>query len=284
LIWVARVSLVIILALTFSSGAGICKDARADLEQSEETLAPTTPRLYLDVSATYASIPASSFAIGFRNSFSLANLTSLSAQSVALSLPVTVDVSDRLSIYAGLNTYASRSEGYSWSSMVVDSWSAGFQFVAYEQNGGHFPSVTVQSTYTQSISGVLSASGTGSVVEFGYALNEDETYGLLAGIKYANIVIDSAALKVGSSTIGYAGAYYQSPENWKLTGRLGLQAFEGANLGSLLQVKPFTLPIIRLDLDRMTDDDQIRFGMTAEIAWSPNPVVQLTVRTPITLR
>jgi hypothetical protein len=142
----------------------------------------------------------------------------------------------------------------------------------------------VQSTYTQSVSGIISASGTGSVVELGYALNEDETYGLLAGIKYANIMIESAALKVGSSTIGYAGAFYQWPENWKLTGRFGLQAFEGANLGSLLQVKPFTLPIVRLDLDRMTDDDQIRFGMTAEAAWAPNPVFQLTVRTPLTLR
>jgi hypothetical protein len=32
----------------------------------------------------------------------------------------------------------------------------------------------------------------------------------------------------------------------------------------------------------MTHDDQIRFGMTAEVAWSPNPVFQLTMRTPIT--
>lgn len=284
MIWFARFYPLIMLALTVSPEAGFCKDARADSEEGEAPSKPTVPRLYLDVSATYASIPASSFSIGFRNSFSLANLASLSAQSVALSLPVTVDVSDRLSVYAGLNTYASRSEGYSWSSMVADSWSVGFQYVAYEQNGGYVPSVTVQSTYTQSISGVISARGTGSIVELGYALNDDETYGLLAGIKYANIMVDSATLRVGSSTIAYAGAYYQWPENWKLTGRLGLQAFEGANLGSLLQVKPFTLPIVRLDLDRVTDNDQIRFGITAEVAWSPNPVFQLTVRTPITLR
>lgn len=164
MIWVARFYPLIILALTFSSGAGFCKDAGADSEESEETSASMTPRLYLDVTATYATIPASSFAIGFRNSFSLANLTSLSAQSIALSLPITVDVSDRLSIYAGLNTYASRSDGYAWSSMIVDSWSAGFQFVAYEQKGGYLPSVTVQSTFTQSISGVIGARGTARVM------------------------------------------------------------------------------------------------------------------------
>ncbi|MDB5617244.1 hypothetical protein [Tardiphaga sp.] len=279
----ARFYPIILLAVALASDSGFGKDADAE-RGDEETPAPSTPRLYVDVSTTYTAIPANSFAIGFRNSFSLANLNSLSAQSVAFSLPVTVDVSDRLSIYAGVNTYASRSEGYGWTSMVVDSWSAGFQAVAYEQKGGLFPSVTVQSTYTQSISGVISARGTASIVEFGYALNEDETKGLLAGVKYANIMIDSAVLNVGSSTIGYLGAYYQWPDNWKLTGRAGVQAFDGANLGSLLQVKPFTLPILRLDLDRMTDDDRVRFGLTAELAWAPKPTFQLTLRTPITLR
>jgi hypothetical protein len=202
---------------------------------------------------------------------------------MALSLPVTLDVSDRLSIYAGINSYASRSEGYAWTSMIVDSWSAGFQSVAFEQNGA-WPSVTVQSTFTHSIGGAVRAWGAASVVEFGYALNEDETQGLLAGIKHANVTIDSAILNVGSSTIGYLGGYHQWPNNWKLTGRLGVQAFEGANLGGALQIKTFTLPIVRLDLDRMTDDDTIRFGLTAEVAWAPNPTFQLTLRTPITLQ
>jgi hypothetical protein len=261
----------------------VLREALAGVEGDEETSATAAPRVYLDLSGTYTAIPANSFAIGLRNSFSLINLTSLSSQTAAFSLPVTIDISDRLSVYAGVNTYASRADGYAWTSMIVDSWSAGFQVVALEQKGA-LPSVTVQSTFTQSIGGIVSARGTANILEFGYALNEDETQGVLAGIKYANVMIDSAVLKVGTSTIGYLGGYHQWPDKWKLTGRMGIQAFEGASLGALVQIKPFTLPILRFDLDRLTDEDQIRFGITAEVAWAPNPTIQLTLRTPITLR
>ena len=269
------------LTCLLASNAGFGKEVNDELAENGETSAPTTPRLYLDVASTYFAIPANSFALGFRNTFILANLSSLSTQVVALSLPITVDVSDRLSLYAGLNTYTSRSDGYSWTTMIVDSWSAGFQVVAYEQNGGSLPSVTVQSTFTQSIGGLISARGIANIVEFDYALDQDATRGILAGIKYANVTIDSAILKVGSSTIGYLGAYYQSPDNWKLTGRVGVQSFDGADLGRLLQVQPFLLPIIRFDLDKMNDDDQVRFGLTAEVAWAPRPTIQFTLRTPI---
>jgi hypothetical protein len=190
----------------------------------------------------------------------LINLTSLSSQTAAFSLPVTIDISGRLSVYAGINMYASRTDGCAWTSMIVDSWSAGFQVAALEQNGA-LPSVTVQSTFTQSIGGIVSATGTANILEFGYAV-----------------------LKVGNSTIGYLGAYHQWPDKRKLTGRLGIQAFEGASLGALVQIKPSTLPILRFYLDRLTDEDQIRFGITAEVAWAPNPTIQLTLRTPITLR
>lgn len=277
----ARIYMIIFVLVAGVSDAGHGKNA-AEAEEAEDT-APAVPRVYVDMSSTYTAIPANSFAVGFRNSISMVNLTSLSSRAVALSVPVAIDLSDRLSVYAGINTYASQSDGYAWTSMIVDSWSAGLQAVVLEQNGA-VPSVTVQSTFTQSIGGVISARGTASVIEFGYALNEDETYGLMAGIKYANVMIDSTILNVGPSTIGYVGGYNQWPNNWKLTGRLGVQAFDGANLGSLLQTKPFTLPIIRFDLDRMTDDDQIRFGLTTEVAWAPQPTFQLTLRTPITLR
>lgn len=278
-----RVCLLTAIALTVICDASFAYDASPVSGEAEETVEPSRPRIYLGLSGTYTAIPANSFAIGFRSSFSLVNLTSLSSQTVALSLPITADVSDRLSIYAGVNAYASRSDGYAWTSMIVDSWSAGFQAIALEQKG-QFPSVTVQSTFTKSIGGIISAWGTANVVEFGYALDEDETRGILAGIKFANVVVDSEMLRVGSSTVSYLGGYYQWPNNWKLTGRFGVQAFEGASLGTLLQIKPFTLPIIRFDVDRMTDDDELRFGITGEVAWAPSPTFQLTLRKPITLR
>jgi len=38
---------------------------------------------------------------------------------------------------------------------------------------------------------------------------------------------------------------------------------------------------VRLDLDRMDDDDNRLFGITAQIAWAPKPAYQLTLRTPL---
>jgi hypothetical protein len=47
------------------------------------------------------------------------------------------------------------------------------------------------------------------------------------------------------------GDYYQWPNNWKFTGRVGVQYFGGAQLLNLATIQPFTQPIVRLDLDRM---------------------------------
>jgi hypothetical protein len=42
-----------------------------------------------------------------------------------------------------------------------------------------------------------------------------------------------------------------------------------------------TQPVARLDLDRMDDNDNRLFGVTAQISWVPKPSYQLTVRTPL---
>jgi hypothetical protein len=81
--------------------------------------------------------------------------------------------------------------------------------------------------------------------------------------------------------MGYVGGYYQWDNNWKLTGRLGVQSFGGAQLLNLTPFPAFTQPIVRFDLDRMDDDDNRLFGITAQIAWTPKPSYQLTLRTPL---
>jgi hypothetical protein len=45
--------------------------------------------------------------------------------------------------------------------------------------------------------------------------------------------------------------------------------------------RAFTQPIVRFDLDRMDDDDNRLFGITAQIAWTPKPSYQLILRTPL---
>jgi hypothetical protein len=71
------------------------------------------------------------------------------------------------------------------------------------------------------------------------------------------------------------------PNNWKFTGRVGLQWFGGAQLFSLASIAPFTEPVVRFDLDRMDDNDNRLFGVTAEIMWLAKPAYQLTLRTPL---
>jgi hypothetical protein len=93
--------------------------------------------------------------------------------------------------------------------------------------------------------------------------------------------VGSPSVKIDPNTIGYVGAYYQWPSNWKFTGRVGMQSFGGAQLLNLTPIQSFTQPIVRFDLDRMDDNDNRLFGVTAEIMWLPKPAYQLTVRTPL---
>jgi len=81
--------------------------------------------------------------------------------------------------------------------------------------------------------------------------------------------------------MGCVGGYYQWDNNWKLTGSFGVQHFGGAQLLNLSPFPAFTQPIARLDFDRMDDEDNRLFGITAQIAWAPKPSYQLTLRTPL---
>jgi hypothetical protein len=127
----------------------------------------------------------------------------------------------------------------------------------------------------------LATTSLNNVLEFDYALNKDETNGLLAGVQYTRVDVDSPLARINPNTIGYVGGYYQWDNNWKFTGRVGVQSFGGAQLLSLAAIQPFTQPIVRLDLDLMDDNDNRLFGVTAQIDWTPKPAYLLTLRTPI---
>ena len=63
--------------------------------------------------------------------------------------------------------------------------------------------------------------------------------------------------------------------------RLGTRLWGGPNLTALPPSQPFPQPFVRLDLDRMDDNDNRLFGVTAQIAWTPKASYQLTLRTPL---
>lgn len=253
------------------------------------------PNLYLDLRTTYAQIPAGSLAFGFGHPSLFSTLRTLTAsngaalpaglpavKSLNVDLPFTVDVTDAVSLYAGVSGSSTDFGGTGWSSFQVTSWNIGLQADLYQQNGGTFPTVTLQSTLTQSIpNGPLTTTSFNNILEFDYAFDKDETRGLLAGVQSTLTDTGSPLARIKPNTIGYVGGYYQWPNNWKFTGRVGVQSFEGAQLLSLTPVQPFTQPIVRLDIDRMDDNDNRLFGVTAEIMWVPKPAYQLTLRTPL---
>ena len=70
-----------------------------------------------------------------------------------------------------------------------------------------------------------------NLVEFNYALDEDETRGLAGRIPaHAHRRRYRRWPGVSSNLLGYVGAYYQWDNNWKVTGRVGMQSFGGADL------------------------------------------------------
>jgi hypothetical protein len=290
----------VMLGAVFS--VGLSDFARSQDHDDDDTTktASALPNIYLDLRTYYTTVPANVLSIGFGNSSLLSAIAALqtltplpnsptlpalsspSSRSIMLDVPLTVDLSDTVSVYGGFSASTSQSGQSDWSTFAINSWNVGFQADVYSQNGGSIPTITIQSTVTRSVpESPLVATSLNTIVEFDYALNEDETKGLLAGVQYTRIAVDSSLARVNPNTIGYVGGYYQWPNNWKFTGRVGIQSFEGAQLLNLAQFQPFTQPIVRIDLDRNDDNDNRLFGVTAQIAWTPKPAYQLIVRTPL---
>ena len=297
-----RVTLVALASLSLS-GVALSKDKDDGDDTSAKDAWP--PNIYLDLRTTYATIPANTLAIGLGNASltagfpvlaTLSNLGSLPAgplpalptlsspasQSIGVDVPLTVDLSDRVSVYGGFSAATSRTDMTDWSNFAVSAWMVGFQADVYQQNAGSIPTITLQSTVTKSVPDApLATVALNTILEFNYALNEDETRGLLAGVQHTRIDVETPFVTVSPNIIGYVGGYYQWDNNWKVSGRFGIQSFGGAQLLNRTPFQPFTQPIVRLDLDRMDDNDNRLFGVTAEIAWVPKPSYTLTVRTPL---
>ena len=296
-----RAALAGLLSFHFS-GVALSADKEDSDDQSAKA-ASTLPNIYLDLRTNYATVPANTLSIGFSNpslssaiatlqtlstltnsptALTLPTLSSPSSQSIGVDVPLTVDLSDRVSVYGGFSGSASQSGQSDWSTFAISSWNVGFQADVYQQNGGSIPTITLQSTVTRSVpDSPLTTTSLNTIVEFDYALNVDETRGLLAGVQYTRVAVNSPLATINPNIIGYVGGYYQWDNNWKFTGRVGVQSFGGAQLLNLTPLQPFTQPIVRFDLDRMDDNDNRLFGVTAQIAWAPKPAYQLTIRTPL---
>ena len=101
----------------------------------------------------------------------------------------------------------------------------GFQADIYQQNGGSIPTITLQYNATRSVpDAALATTSYNTILEVDYALNADETRGLLAGAQYTRVDVDTPFARVSPNIVGYVGGYYQWDNNWKFTGRFGVQS------------------------------------------------------------
>ncbi len=298
-----RLGAVCVALLMSMSFCGHVRAQEGDDDDESAKTASTLPNIYLDLRTNYTRLPANTLSIGLGNSSLLSTtisnvaaltntavpaspgrpaLSSPASQGYALDVPLTVDVNDRVSLYGGFTASASQSGMSDWSTLAIASWNLGFQADLYQQNGGSIPTITLQTTITRSVpDSPLATTSLNTILEFDYALNKDETRGWLAGAQYTRVEVDSPLARVNPNFIGYVGGYYQWPDNWKFTGRAGVQSFGGAQILNLVPFPSFTQPLVRLDLDRMDDNDNRLFGITAQIAWTPKPAYQLTIRTPL---
>jgi hypothetical protein len=284
----------LMIGMALACGTSPAPGADAD----DDSTSPHNPTVYLDVRTNFARLAAGSLPIGFSNSALNTALQFISDRNAGLlppkaldlparsalsvDLPLTIEPSEFVSLYAGVSGSTTSSDGIDLSSFAVTSWNVGFQATVYEQNSGLLPTITLQSTVTGSISsGVLATTTLTNVIEFSYALNSDETRGFLAGIQDTHVAVGGGLGRIHPSIIGYAGAYYQWPNDWKITARAGLQSFGGAQVLNAIHLQPFIQPVMRVDLDRVDDDGNRLFGVTAEIMWTPKPTYQLTLRTPL---
>lgn len=249
-------------------------------DEDDAKSASLWPTTYLDLNTQLTAVPANSLSFGLGP---VGFLSSSASRNLTVNAPLTVDVTDRFSVYGGVSALTYQLDGASWSPFSVTSWNVGFTADVIKQDGA-IPTITLQSTYTRTIgtsSTILSAATLSTVIEAGHAFDEDETRGILAGVQVVNAFVSSSLIRVEPDVVVYGGGYYQWPSNWKFTGRVGIQHFGGAQIANLLDVKPFTQPVVRLNFDKLDDNDNRLFGLAFEIAWVPKPAFQFTLHTPL---
>jgi hypothetical protein len=131
--------------------------------------------------------------------------------------------------YAGVSGSSTSTALTGWSPVTITSWNIGFQAEVYKQKRGSIPALTWQSTITQAIpNGPFATTTFNNIFEFDYAFDKDESHGLLVGVQDVHVEVGGPLARIHPSVIGYVGGYYQWPNNWIFTGRVGVQSFGGA--------------------------------------------------------
>jgi len=240
------------------------------------------PTTYVDLETGWSSTPGNTIGLGRNN---LRFLTGEKSRGFYMSAPLTIELSDRLTVFAGLDGSGSQTPGDKWSKFTPASWSVGGSAEVIEQSG-LMPGVTLSASASRPFEpialGVFSTTWTGGI-DLDLAFDADQTRGLTAGVSYSRTQVSSSFARVGAQLGGYIGGYWSPSKLVNLSAQVGVQYFGGAEAASLLRLKPVTTPYVLVELEHVDDDDNRVFAMNLGLGWSPKPVVQFTISTPLYL-
>lgn len=292
----ARIGAATASVLKQRSGGGLASSTDEEDEGAEDDDAPggrgktgagpaaeapdSWPTAYVDLETGWSSTPGNTLAFGLRN---LRTLNGAKSRGLYLSAPLTIDLSERLSIYAGVDGSASQTLGQKWGQFTPGAWTVGGSAEVVSQSDS-FPAVSLSASVSRPFEATALGAHTTTWtlgVDLDYQLDSGGSRGLVGGLDYSRVQISSPFARVGPQLDGYIGAYWSPAPQVTLTTQLGVQYFGGAELAAVLRLKPATTPYVQLELEHVDSDDDRIFAVNLMLGWSPKPMLQLSLSTPL---
>jgi hypothetical protein len=252
-------------ALTARAGEPPAKAPAADADDDDDDSdkdddAPKGPSIYLDLSATMMRAPANTLVIGRRGFLSF---TGSPTKSLSVDLPLTIDITENLSVYAGIDFGNAKSGTEPWSRLALGNLNAGFSYTFLEQTG-FIPELSVSGSVSRPLHvklGLPMTTAWSGGLDADFAFDEDRTRGLLAGLAFNYLAVNSRIGQVEPLYGGYVGAYRQWENGWKLTGKAGYSWFGGGHVGSIIRATPVRQVLGQLELEKYDGSDNKLFGI-----------------------
>lgn len=277
------------LGLALAASASLAGEPpESESPDTETESSPTTPTIYIDTSLTMGRAPGNSFIIGHRGFFSI---TGSSSKSFSIDAPLTIDVTDNLTVYAGVDFGSSKTVSTPWAQMAVGNFTSGLDYTFLEQTG-IVPELSVSGSVSRPVDipagSPLTTTWSGGI-DADFAFDEDRTRGLIAGVAFTHITINSRQGRLQPLYGGYIGAYHQWDSGWKLTGKAGYATFRGGSLGTIIHVAPVRQVYASMELEKYDAADNKLFGVTLAGALSRSTTgktgtsVQLVLSVPLYL-
>lgn len=242
------------------------KPAAADADDDDDDStekdddAPKGPSIYIDMSTTMMRAPGNSLVIGRRGFLSI---TGSPSKSFSVDLPLTIDITDNLSVYAGMDFGNSKSGSEPWSRLALGNLNAGFSYTFLDQTG-LIPELSFSGSVSRPLHvkfGAPMTTAWSGGLDADYAFDEDRTRGLLAGLAVNYLAVNSRLGHVEPLYGGYVGAYRQWESGWKLTGKAGYSWFGGGHVGSIVRAPPVRQVLGQLELEKYDASDNKLFGI-----------------------